>query len=98
LKDKWRNLLDPRSNSKTPIHFKQLAKQVKENLIQNQSRIKGIYRSVVFDWKNAFQQLEMNENEDEQIKKKTENNFSFCFEQEENWNLEQFNFEDDDNF
>lgn len=39
LKDKWRNLCDPRSNSRTPVHFKKIALYIKDTQNKNEKPV-----------------------------------------------------------
>jgi hypothetical protein len=100
LKDKWRNLINPKSNSKSQLHFKKLAKYVEENLNQTLITIGRNPQNLILDWKNVFHELEMIENQNFTIQDTNNENvenisFSQSVEtnQIEDWNSEQFDYE-----
>jgi hypothetical protein len=100
LKDKWRNLINPRSNSKTQFHLKKLAKFVAENSNETLKAVEKNYQNCCFDWKNTFHELEMIENQNSTIYDINSENAEICSftqsvetNQIEDWNLEQFDFE-----
>jgi hypothetical protein len=100
LKDKWRNLVNPKSNSKTQFHFKKLATFVAENINESLKVTGRNYQNSCLDWQNAFHELEMIENQNlltYDIKNENVEDFTFPLNvqrnQIEDYNSGQFEFE-----